>query len=424
MGYTKVPPYPDLKERFREYCIRNGYNETNCTRPTVDAVYTELFETYRERIRHKRDSYDAYVFGYYAGKELMQRALDICALTWGPKGYKSFLVFHPTREINAPLYGDRVVEEWYTDKYITPYFEKRLVQKNMACQKGKGPQLLLDLMKQTLHNLWERYGNSFWFFQGDFEGYYDNLSHDWIKKQFEGIDPFAYILFCRTIDSWEETEEDSNKFYREGKEPGKRYGVPKGNLPSQWAGIVNLNEFDHRITSLPGYLDGYRYMDDSAHFFEDKKGCQRCREFTEQYLKENKVGIRLHPRKTKIAPITQGLNFCGWHFTLHDDGHVSVKVRNDRKKLKKQRIKGMQKAYRKGRMTFEEIQTSMTGVFAHYHQGDTKGLRKYIVNRYTFERKEGNGDTTRKHLRDNIRKKKKNRGTKDIPAEPEQSSNM
>lgn len=404
MGYTKVKPYKDIREQFRQYCIKYGFNESNCIRPKEDTTYDELFDTYRERVKHKPDSYDAYTFSYYAGRELEKRSAGITKLYWGPDGYKAFLVFHPTRTINAPMYGDRVVEAWYTQKYIAPYFEDKLSPKNLACQKNKGPHVLLLMMEESLKELWKKYGNDFWFLQTDFEGYYDNLSHEWIKKCFEGIDPYAYFLFCRTIDSWEETEGDSNKYYSEGKETGKRYGVPKGNLPSQWAGIVNLNGLDHLLPTLPGYLDGYRYMDDSIHFFPDKEGTKKCKESIENYLRENKVGIRLHPRKTHYAPIKQGFNFCGWHFRIREDGSVEIKVRQDRKKLKKRQLKGMQKAYKKGRLSFEEVQESVSSVFAHYHTGDTKRLRKYIINRFTFEKEDEDGKKTIRHLRDLKRK--------------------
>ncbi len=395
MGFIKAKTDTGIKEEFKKYCIKHGINAENCIRPTPETAYEELYETFRERVKQKRFSYDAYKFSYYAGLELEKRALEICKLTWRPQGFKSFKVYHPERNINAPEYGDRVVERWYSDKYFIPYFKDRICPENMACQKGKGPHELLLALENTLRKIWKSHGTGFWFLQTDFEGYYDNLSHDWVKECFEGVDPYSYFLFCRTVDSWEE-KPGGGKRYDENKEPGKKYGFPKGNLASQWAGIINMDGLDRELKSLPGHLGGFRYMDDSIHFFPDKKSAKACKEYIEEYLISHKTGIRLHPRKTKYAPITQGFNFCGWHYRLRDDGSVELKLCKGRKTLKKKQLKRMQKAYRKGRLSFDKIQCSMSGVFGHYHTGDTKNLRKYLVNRFRFKK---DGEMA-KHLRD------------------------
>ena len=98
------------------------------------------------------------------------------------------------------------------------------------------------------------------------------------------------------------------------------------------------------------------------------------------------MGIRLHPQKTQIAPITTAFKFCGWQFKLRNDGTVRLHVRNDRKELKETEIRQMQNDYARGLLSFEDIQLSLQSVYAYYKLGDTRTLRKYLSDKYRFRR--------------------------------------
>lgn len=403
MSYIKKNSEINNAEAFTKYCIRHGFSRKNLELLTTDNVYDMLYVCWVERTSVKRLTRDAFEFEQNAGVELEERAERIAKLTWRPEGYKTFRVWHPERIISAPLYPDRIVEYWLTEQYLIPFWKDKLIPNNMACQKDKGPDKAQSLVKEALKKCYEKYGTNFWFFQGDMQAYYDNISQSYVKKIHEGMNPYGYFLLCNIIDSWEEPECYAKELNPNGRygifNPEGKFGFPKGNLPSQWVGITTLNELDHLLSEREDCLFYIRYMDDFIAFFHFKSSCKDCKNFTETYLQEKEIGVRLHPRKTAYAPISRGFNFCGWHYHLREDGSIEVKIRQDRKKLKKKQLKAKQKAYAKERISWDDVRNSMQSTFAHYAHGDTKRLRKYICNRYRFQR---NNSTKQQKLMEDI----------------------
>ncbi len=380
MGYQRNKAKKSPKDEFYDYCKRYGYTSDNLIQLTEDKIYLELYETYVSRLKGKRYSYDAFVFSFISGKELKKKAKEIVVLIWQPEGFKSFPVYHPSRIISAPFYGDRVVENWLTVKYVEPFWEGKLHPMNMACQKNKGPHEAIKCLKEFLENALLEYGENLYYLQGDMQGYFDNISHDYVLKLHEGMNPYGYFLLKSVIESWEEPDCYAK---REDPDPNNKYGHPKGNLPSQWTGITVLNGLDHKISGRPGTLFYVRIMDDFIAFYRTKDECRAAKSFIEDYLKSEGIGVHLHPTKTKYAPIRHSFNFCGWQYVLKDR-HIKMRVRTDRKKLKKKELKRKQKQYKENKITRKQVEDSLTSTFGYYSHGDTKRLVHYMKHHYKF----------------------------------------
>ena len=71
-------------------------------REYADQVYTELYEVYKERVKTKKQTKEAYLFSREAGLVLWEMAVNIVKGVWTVKGYFPFKVHHPERTINAP----------------------------------------------------------------------------------------------------------------------------------------------------------------------------------------------------------------------------------------------------------------------------------------------------------------------------------
>lgn len=163
-------------------------------------------------------------------------------------GVKSFEVkpcFHMQRQginstLSAPYYKDRIVEEWLTDRFVKPFLEPKLHPGNVACQEGKGPPEAQKIVKSILEKMYQKYGTDFYVLQCDIQGYYDNVNHERIKEQFSGMQAMGYILFMNIVDGWKKTD-----CYAAENDPTGEYGVPKGNLPSQWIGLACGSCIDH-----------------------------------------------------------------------------------------------------------------------------------------------------------------------------------
>lgn len=348
-----------------------------------DVIYEELFWIWRNRVKTKHYTFEAYEFERNAGVYLSDSAKRLASCEWSPSKTHDFWIHNPDRLIHAHSYVDRIVEAWITEKYIKSYVAPKVLEENMACQKGKGTDKLITLVKQKLTELYREYGYDFYFFQYDIEGYYDNLSHDMIKQQFSGLNETGRCLINNVIDSYHSDNEESYAFCTD---PLHWYGIPKGTLPSQWVGMLYLNELDHLLLRAPNCLGGARYVDDSISFYKTKEDCRNAQRMAERYLAENQMGIRLHPRKTNYAPMNRGFNLCGWHYEIKPSGKILMHIKQSKKKEMKSDLRHLQKQYARGEISIVEVNDAFRGRMNHLEKGDTYHLRKYLCRQFPFQR--------------------------------------
>ncbi len=354
----------------------------NQNHQTAKELYFELFETYKKRVKTKHLTWEAFRFERVRGEELSIAAQQIHDHTWNVHGYFPFQVYHPHRIINAPMYIDRVVEQWHIEKDVQPVFMPRLHEYNMACQKNKGPFLSMDHVKAALEEAYQMYGTDFYFLQYDIQGYFDNISHDKAKEMISCINPDAFWLYERVVDSYENKEG-----YAAQNDPKRRHGMPKGNLPSQWTGIIYLNDVDWDFDSDPKCFFSTRYMDDGLSFYRTKQECENRKKWITNYLTVNKMGVRLHPKKTVYAPISRGFTFCGWRYTLDKDGTIHVRIKNEKKKEQEQRLYGIAKAVQNGTLSLAKANEVRDGIFNYLSHGtESNALIHYMRHQYPFPR--------------------------------------
>jgi hypothetical protein len=373
-----------MKDEHGNISIFDDTSESYDTwRITQKEVEDELYLCWKERIKQKRYTKEAYEFERELGTHLDAMAKAIVNRTWKPEGYYNFTVYHPQRIISAPYYKDRIVEEWITDKFVKPFLEPKLHPSNVACRKKNGPPAAHDRVVEILSRMYKKYGTDFYILQCDIQGYYDNLNHARIKEQFKGMPYLGYILFMNIIDDWKQTEG-----YAAQADPMGSYGVPKGNLPSQWIGLCYLNELDWIIAARQDNEGQCRYMDDFIIAFHLKSSCKDLKIKIERYFQERDMGIKLHPKKTKYFPITEGFTFCGWRYEFTENGHLKCLLRKERKKITKKRMKAMTEDYFLGNLTSFDVKQKLSGTYAFLKQGDTKQLRRYLTYKYLFTRDE------------------------------------
>lgn len=360
------------------------YDDPSCSFETWTLTYEEisddLYMCWRERMKQKRFSKEAFEFERDLGTRLDRLTHKILARSWKPDGYFDFKVFHPERIISAPFYQDRVVEEWLTEKFVKPTIEPKLHQSNVACRTDMGPPEAKERVLKILSDMYQKYGTDFYYLKYDIKAYYDNVSHERIREYFKGMPALGFILFMNIVDNWVQTDG-----YAYENNPDCKFGVPKGNLPSQWIGLTYLNEIDWYIAGREDNEGQVRYMDDGIVFFHLKSSCLDCKIQIENFLKEQNMGIMLHPKKTVYAPISVGFSFCGWRYTLNEKtGRVKCSVRNDRKKLTKKKLKKVSEDYYVGKLSSKDVQAKLNGTYAFLKQGDTKQLVRYLNYRFIY----------------------------------------
>ncbi|MDO8563926.1 MAG: RNA-directed DNA polymerase [Nanoarchaeota archaeon] len=108
-------------------------------------------------------------------------------------------------------------------------------------------------------------------------------------------------------------------------------GMPLGNLTSQFFANIYLNELDQFVKHNLKAKYYLRYVDDFIILNESKRQLEIWKVKIENFLRDN-LKLTLHPQKSKIIPLSKGIDLVGfrnfYHFQL-------IRKRNIRKVVRK-----------------------------------------------------------------------------------------
>ena len=137
----------------------------------------------------------------------------------------------------------------------------------------------------------------------------------------------------------------------------------------QILGISLLDPMDHAVKERVRAKIYERYMDDFFIISNDKAFLEECKRVIQESLAT--LGMELHPKKTRIYPLKDGITVLGFTFRLTDTGKVirliaPKNVKHERKKL--YRMAEMVKRGEIPRAKFDECYTAWK---AHADKGNT-----------------------------------------------------
>jgi RNA-directed DNA polymerase len=217
---------------------------------------------------------------------------DLLAGKYQPGDYRQFRVHDPKpRTISCAPVRDRVLHHALCG-VITPLLEQSYTEDSYACREGKGTHRACararDLVRRHPY-----------YCKIDVRHYFDSISHDRLLQ----------ILLPHFRER--EVRDLIERIVRHPV-PGSRngFGLPIGNLTSQWFANTYLNTFDHyskQQIGLPGYI---RYMDDMIMFAGTKAACWQAHDEAQRWLRDER-GLELKTGATLIAPVSEGLPFLG-----------------------------------------------------------------------------------------------------------------
>lgn len=82
----------------------------------------------------------------------------------------------------------------------------------------------------------------------------------------------------------------------------------------------------------------------------------------------------LHPRKTRIYPVAEGIPFLGFRVFPSHRRLLPASVTRARRRLVR-----LAERYGRGECAMEEVRTRVRAWIAHAAHGDTKGLRRRLL---------------------------------------------
>ncbi len=148
-------------------------------------------------------------------------------------------------------------------------------------------------------------------------------------------------------------------------------GMPLGNYNSQFFANLYLHKFDHFIKHNFKAKYYVRYVDDFIILHKHKKQLKNWKEQISIFLKE-KLKLELHPQKSRIIPLSRGIDFVGFRIFLN---HKLPRKRNLKKMHEKINL------FEKGNIEFLKLKEIHQGWQAHSNWSNTHKLKLKIKDK-------------------------------------------
>lgn len=293
-----------------------------------------------------------------------------------PGPYKTFVIYEPKRRlISAAPYRDRVVHHALCN-VIEPLFDHGFLDSCYANRKGKGSRKALD----HFVSLARRYR---YCLRADIEKYFPSMDHAVLKTAVRRTLKCRDTLWLIDLILDHSNEQEPVGLWFEGDDlltPGeRRHGLPIGNLTSQLWANVYLSRIDHFLAARYGGKRYLRFVDDFALFSDNPEELAEARACLAEQLAA--LRLRLHPAKTRVIPVREGVNFLG--FRIFPD---RIRLRSENLRRACRRMRMLQWQYARGAVQWSEVRQSLESWNAHAAYGDTWRLRERVFKRLVFAR--------------------------------------
>lgn len=303
-----------------------------------------------------------------APTEVARLADELADGTYVQRPVRRFPIFYPKRrDIVAVPFRDRVFQRSLNDFVLYPAMSREWIYDNASCQTGKGTDFARSRLKRFLREHFARHGREGWVLATDVAGYYPNMPHD------TALAPFRRCVDERYVGKVAEIL--SNQYTGE-------VGVNPGSQLVQIAGVSVLSPIDHAVKERLRIRHYIRYMDDSVLISDSREELESALRFlTEEY---GRLGFEFNRKKTHIRPLSDGIDFLGFHFKLSETGRVYMNVLSSKVKQERRHLKGIVRLAERGVITREAADASFEGWIAHAEKGDShklvKRMRRYYRN--------------------------------------------
>ncbi|MGH6814970.1 MAG: reverse transcriptase domain-containing protein [Hyphomicrobiaceae bacterium] len=339
------------------------------------ANFQALRAAAKKAVLGKRKKPGASAFMANLERELLKLERELREGSYRPGRYVEILVRAPKqRLVSAAPFRDRVVHH-ASCAVICPLFESSFIGHSYANRVGKGTHNAV----RAYERFRDRHAHVL---RADIFRYFPSIDHAILKAEFR-----RRVACRRTLWLMDTIIDGSNpqepvELYFPGDdlfEPfHRRRGLPIGNLTSQFFANLYLNGFDHWVTEVlrAPYV---RYVDDFALFHDDPARLAEWRTRIDRYLEGRR--LRLHPRKTFVAPVSEPAQFLG--FVLMPGGRR--RLSEDNVTRFRNRLRGLRDRWRTGTATRAEVDAKIGAWIAHASHADTWRLRQAIFKDGRFE---------------------------------------
>ncbi|MDD2646871.1 MAG: reverse transcriptase/maturase family protein [Patescibacteria group bacterium] len=327
-----------------------------------------LFSAWDEFRQDKKKKSDILKFEFNLEPNIFQlyRDLQNHAYKHGP--YTSFFITDPKqRHIHKALVRDRVLHH-AVFTVLNPIFEPTFIGHSFSCRINKGAHKAVNCLTKILRATSANHTKPCFILKCDISKFFASVDHDTLLEIVSRKikDDKAMWLIKEIIESFCSNQSDLFK----------KRGLPIGNLTSQLFANIYLNEFDQFVKHELQIKKYLRYTDDFIVVANDKKYLRKILKAMKKLL-EQKLFLKIHPKKIIIRKFDQGIDFLG-HLLL--PYYRLIKTKTKQRIMRK--LRGRIKEYKNGiisEKTLEQSLQSYLGVLSH---ANTYKLGQYLKNQF------------------------------------------
>lgn len=330
--------------------------------------YEHLYHSYK--MCRKNVAWKASVQRYISNAPLyvMQIYEKLRNGTYKSDGFYEFDIFErgKTRHIRSVKIDERVVQRCLCDYCLVPVLSRSFVYDNGASLKNKGYHFTIKRLEKHLEDYYKEHGNEGYILCFDFSKYFDNVSHDAIKRILA-----KYITDERLL----------NLAYHFVEMFGDK-GIGLGSQISQVLALAIPNEVDHYIKEglqIKGYG---RYMDDGYMIHPSKEYLNFCLDTIRDMLAE--LGITINEKKTQIVKISHGFKFMQMKIFLLADGTVIKRIPRESVTRVRRKLKKLFRFFREGKIKSRDIYTAYRSWKAYALQFNSYRTVKAVTELYNI----------------------------------------
>ena len=166
------------------------------------------------------------------------------------------------------------------------------------------------------------------------------------------------------------------------------YGLPIGNLTSQFFANIYLNGLDQFVKHGLKCRFYLRYVDDFILLHDSHEQLRVWQQQIERFLSSN-LELRLNPARTRLCPVNNGIDFVGY---IVRPAYILCRnrvVHNLEARLQdfEQRLIGSRGQFtviRYDQAVVEELFACFTSYLAHFKHADTLTLIGRLFERYSY----------------------------------------
>lgn len=288
----------------------------------TDLTVSELFQAYYDCRKAKRNTWNALQFEQNLERNLMDLYYELVSREYQPGRSIMFVVTRPKpREVWAANFRDRVVHHVLYNRYAD-YFYRRFIYDSYACIPKKGTLRAANRVQHFIRSATKNHTRPAWFLKADIANFFVSIDKQILDHLLmRHITSQWWVWLTRLIlhkDPRENVYIKSDKTLL-AKVPAHKsllnapegFGLPIGNLSSQFFANVYLNELDQYAKHVLKLKHYARYVDDIVVIGQSgaelNDAYEKMSVFAKQFL-----GVRFHPNKKEINLVKVGINFVGY----------------------------------------------------------------------------------------------------------------